>query len=200
MRSYVSAHKIHVQSVQFKTQPNNNYVLWYNNETTSWSTNDSRDAGVKIIWLLGRCARQVRKRYAGTNMVNLWAECVFIHERYFPSKSSAAVRETFSDAYRDREVPAKTSVPEHHLVTNFWGVESVCDKCSSSDKTAEITAVFYFTQCISCNNGIKLQECNITIGIVALCMKGFVYSAWDYVVSEPHYVTGSCQSVHVACS
>jgi hypothetical protein len=50
-------------------------------------------------------------------MVYSRAERVFILEHYFASKSFAAVRETFSNAYPDREVPNKTTV--HRLVTKF---------------------------------------------------------------------------------
>jgi hypothetical protein len=39
---------------------------------------------------------------------------VFIAERYFVSESSAAVREAFSNAYPDKEVPNKTTI--HKLV------------------------------------------------------------------------------------
>jgi hypothetical protein len=73
-------------------------------------------------------------------MVYSRAERVFILEHYFASKSFAAVREAFSNAYPDKEVPNKTIV--HRLVTKFGTQEVfVCDKCSSSDRTAEITAV-----------------------------------------------------------
>jgi hypothetical protein len=41
-------------------------------------------------------------------MVYLRAEHVFILEHYFASKLSAAVREAFSNAYPDKEVPNKT--------------------------------------------------------------------------------------------
>jgi hypothetical protein len=39
-----------------------------------------------------------------------------------------------------------------------------------------------FKQCISCNNGIRLQEFNIAIGFVVLCVKGFMCSSWDWVL------------------
>jgi hypothetical protein len=45
------------------------------------------------------------------------SERVFIFELYFTSKSFAAVRESFSSAYPDREVPNKTTV--QRLVTTF---------------------------------------------------------------------------------
>jgi hypothetical protein len=41
---------------------------------------------------------------------------MFSPEHYFASKSFAAVRETFSDAYPDKEVPIKKI---HPLVTKF---------------------------------------------------------------------------------
>jgi hypothetical protein len=42
---------------------------------------------------------------------------VFILEHYFASKSFAAVREDFSSAYPDKEVPNKTTI--HRMVTTF---------------------------------------------------------------------------------
>jgi hypothetical protein len=50
-------------------------------------------------------------------MVYSRAERVFIHEHHFASKSFAAVREAFSNAYLDKEVLNKTTV--HRLVTQF---------------------------------------------------------------------------------
>jgi hypothetical protein len=54
------------------------------------------------------------------------AERVFILEHYFTSKSFAAVREAFSNAYPDKEVPNKTTV--ERLVTKFRDTGSVCDR------------------------------------------------------------------------
>jgi hypothetical protein len=51
----------------------------------------------------------------------------------------AAVREAFSNTYPDKEVPNKTTI--HGLERKFRETGSVCDKCSSSDKAADITAV-----------------------------------------------------------
>jgi hypothetical protein len=45
-------------------------------------------------------------------MVHSWAEHMFIPEHYFASKSFAAVRETFSDAYPDKEVPINPLKPK----------------------------------------------------------------------------------------
>jgi hypothetical protein len=47
-------------------------------------------------------------------MVYSRAERVFILEHYFASKSFAAVREAFSNAYSDKEVSNKTTI--HRLV------------------------------------------------------------------------------------
>jgi hypothetical protein len=57
-------------------------------------------------------------------MVHSQAESVFILEHYFASKSFAAVREAFSNAYPDTEVPNKTTI--HRLVTNFLDTGSYC--------------------------------------------------------------------------
>jgi hypothetical protein len=47
------------------------------------STNLPRDTRVMVSWLLGRCSRQMRKSYAGANMVYSRAERVFILEHCF---------------------------------------------------------------------------------------------------------------------
>jgi hypothetical protein len=64
---------------------------------------------------------------------------VFIPENYFVSKSFAAVCESFWNAYPDQEVSNMVII--HRLVTTFWDIGSVCDKCSSRYKIAEVTAV-----------------------------------------------------------
>jgi hypothetical protein len=74
--------------------------------------------------LLGRCSRQLRKSCAGANMVHSQAERVSILEHYFASKSFAAVREAFSNAFPDKVVANMTTV--HRLVTEFWDTGSVC--------------------------------------------------------------------------
>jgi hypothetical protein len=58
-------------------------------------------------------------------MVYSRAERVFILEHYFASKSFATIREAFSKAYPDMEVPNKTI---HLRVTKFWDTGSVCDR------------------------------------------------------------------------
>jgi uncharacterized BrkB/YihY/UPF0761 family membrane protein len=52
-------------------------------------------------------------------------EHVFILEHYFASKSFAAVRETFNNAYSDKEVPNKTTV----LMSTFKLVRTVALGC-----------------------------------------------------------------------
>jgi hypothetical protein len=52
------------------------------------------------------------------------AERAFILEHYFASKSFAAVSGAFSNAYRNKEVPNKTTI--HRLVTIFRDTGSVC--------------------------------------------------------------------------
>jgi len=47
----------------------------------------------------------------------LIAEGVFILEHYFASKSFAAIREAFNNAYPDSEAPNKTTL--HRLVIKF---------------------------------------------------------------------------------
>jgi hypothetical protein len=80
-------------------------------------------------------------------MVYSRAERVFILEHYFASKSSAAVREAFSNAYPDKEVPNE---PVHRLVTKFRDTGSVCDrKCPTSD--SDISALIQITT-VLCRN------------------------------------------------
>jgi hypothetical protein len=76
-----------------------------------------RNTESRSAWLLGRCSRQLRQSCAGANMVYSRAERVFILEHYFSSTSFAAVREAFSNAYPDKEVPNKTTI--HRLVATF---------------------------------------------------------------------------------
>jgi hypothetical protein len=85
-------------------------------------------------------------------------ERVFILEHCFASKSFAAVREALSNMFPEKEVPNKAKV--HRPVTNF-GTQGVfvCYKCSSSNKTAKITAIPIFS---------------IAIGFIVLCVKGFM--------------------------
>jgi hypothetical protein len=49
---------------------------------------------------------------------------VFILEHCFTSMSFATVREGFSSAYTDKEVPNKTTV--HQLITKFRDMRKFC--------------------------------------------------------------------------
>jgi hypothetical protein len=51
---------------------------------------------------------------------------VFILEHYLARKSFAPDRESFSNAYPDREVPNKTTI--HRLVSKIRDAGSVCDR------------------------------------------------------------------------
>jgi hypothetical protein len=57
---------------------------------------------------------------------------VLVLEPYFALKSSAAVREALRETCPDKEAPNKTT--GHRQVT-IRNKGSVCDKCSSRDKT-----------------------------------------------------------------
>jgi hypothetical protein len=74
--------------VPFKLQSNNNYVL-----------RSSVTLELCSQYLLGRCSGQLRKRYAGANIVYFRAERVYILEHRFASKSFAAIREAFSNVF-----------------------------------------------------------------------------------------------------
>jgi hypothetical protein len=58
---------------------------------------------------------------------------VFVLEHCFASKSFAAVREAFSNAYTDKGVPNKTTV--HRLLAKVWGTGSVCDSTHVQRRT-----------------------------------------------------------------
>jgi hypothetical protein len=66
----------------------------------------------------------MRKRCAGVNMVYSRAERVLILEYYLTSKSFAAVREAFCNAYPDKEVPNKTTM--YRMLTKFLNTGSAC--------------------------------------------------------------------------
>lgn len=72
------------------------------------------------LCFLGCCCRQFHSSFAGASR--------YIHEQnvYSFSKSCYAVREMFSNAYYDREVPKKTTV--YLLVTQFRDSGRVYDK------------------------------------------------------------------------
>jgi hypothetical protein len=106
-----------------------------------------------------------------------------VHSRtYFASKSFVAVREAFSNAYPDKEVPNKTTV--HRLVTIFRDTGSVClwqvlieRQNSWNHGSADLK------QKISCNNGTRLQEFSIAISFVVLCVNRFVCSSYACVLN-----------------
>jgi hypothetical protein len=92
------------------------------------------DTQVKVTLV----ARPLLTPVAQKLQVRTW--CIHEQEHFFASKSFADVRKAFVNAYPDKEVPKKTTI--YRLVTKFRTEKVfVCDKCSSSDKTAEITAV-----------------------------------------------------------
>jgi hypothetical protein len=90
------------------------------------------------------------------------------------SKSFAAVRKAFNNAYPDKEVPNKTTV--HEPVTKFRDTGSVCLwEVLIDPRNSWNYGCTYFKQCISCNNGIRPQEFNIAVG---LCVKVFMCRSW----------------------
>jgi hypothetical protein len=179
VRTSVYCENIHdipfIQSIPFKTQPNNNHVLRY--VQVHHSPNLPRDTRVKVTLVARPLLTPVAKKCAGANPVYSRAERVFILEHYFASKSFAAVREAFSNAYPDKEVPNKTI---RRLVTKFRETGSVCLwQVLIQRQNGRNYGRTNFKQCISCNNGIRLQEFNIVIGFVVLCVKGFMCD-WLY--------------------
>jgi hypothetical protein len=115
------------------------------------------DTESRSPWLLGCCSCHLRKSCAGADMVHLRAECVFIFKHYFVSELFAAVREAFSFVYPDKAVPNKTTV--HWLVTKFRDTGSICLwKVLIKRQNSWNNIHTNFNQCISCSNGIWLQE------------------------------------------
>jgi hypothetical protein len=101
------------------------------------------------------------------------AERVFVLERYFALTSCAADREAFSSLYPDKEVPNKTTI--HRLVTKFRDTGGICLwQVLIEQQSSRNYGRADFKQCISCNNGIRLQEFNTAVGLIVLCVKEFV--------------------------
>jgi hypothetical protein len=110
-----------IHDVPFKMQPNNYHIQKLSQNQVHPLVTDSfnlpSDTRIKVNLvdrpLLTLLAQKLR-RY----------ERVFILEHYFAPKSSAALREAFSNAYPDKEVLNKTT--KHRLVTQFRDVGNVC--------------------------------------------------------------------------
>jgi hypothetical protein len=128
---------------------------------------------VKVTLVARPLLTPVAQSCAGVNMVYSRAEHVLIPEHYFASKSFAAVREAHNNAYRDKEVPNKTII--HRLVTTFRDTGSVCLwQVLIERQNSWNHGRTDFKQCISCNNGIRLQELHRATGSLLLCVKGFM--------------------------
>jgi hypothetical protein len=131
--------------------------------------------------LLGHCSCQLHKSCAGANMVYSRAEHVFIFEHYCTLKSFAAIHEAFSNTYLDNKVPNKTI---HHLVPKFQDRGSVCLwQVLTEWQNSWNYGCTNLKQCISCNNETQLQEFNIAIGFVVLCMKRFMCSSYGCILN-----------------
>jgi hypothetical protein len=67
--------------------------------------------------------------------------------------------------YPDKEVPNKTV---HQLVTEFCNTGSVCDKFSSSDKTAEITAIPISSSALAATMGYDCKNSILSLVLLFL--------------------------------
>jgi hypothetical protein len=122
------------------------------------------------------------KAMQDSNMVYSRVERVFILEHCFVSKSFAAVREAIDHAYPDKEVPNKTTI--HWLVTKFRDTRSVyLWQVLIERQNSWNYGRTDFKQCISCNNGIRLQEYNVAISLVVLSVNGFMCSCQGCVLN-----------------
>jgi hypothetical protein len=88
-----------------KRKPRNNYILRHANEVRSGSSSMSAVTLMLSPLLLGLCSRQCAKAVQVRTWIYSLAECIFILERYFTSKSFTALREAFSKENPDKEVP-----------------------------------------------------------------------------------------------
>jgi hypothetical protein len=75
-----------------------------------------------MVTLVARPLLTPVKSCTGENTVYSQAEHVFILKHYFSTKSYAAVREVFSNAYPDKEVPNETI---HQMVTKYQDTRSI---------------------------------------------------------------------------
>jgi hypothetical protein len=129
---------------------------------------DTRDKVILVPTLLLKTFAQKLCMYEKCSFTN--KTCVLSRT----SKQFVAVREAFSNAYPDKEVPNKTTI--HLPVTKFRDTGSVClwqliiERQNSWDYVR-----IDFKQCISCNNGIRPQEFNIAVGFVVLCLKAIMF-------------------------
>jgi hypothetical protein len=116
-------------------------------------------------WLLGRCSRHLREGCASANMVYSRAERMFILEHYFASKSFAAVREAFINAYSDRKVPYKITI--HRLVTKFRDTGSVCDRKHVRRRTVLTDETLRnFEETLKHNSFVLLYRCHQSLQIL----------------------------------
>jgi hypothetical protein len=83
-------------------------------------------------------------------------ESAFILEHYLTSKSFGAVSEAFSSAHHVRELSNKTAVPDFNKILGHG--QFCCDKCSSSYKTGEVTAVLISGSRSSAATGHKCKN------------------------------------------
>jgi hypothetical protein len=96
-------------------------------------------------------------------MVYSLAERVFILEYYFTSKSFAAVREAFSNAYPDKELPNKTTIQQ--LVT----IRDTGSVCVSLRRwwTFSASAVKLFCKFFLSNRNLKATRLSCYIDVTS---------------------------------
>jgi hypothetical protein len=136
-------------------------------------------------FLLDRCSCQLLKSCAGANMVCSRTERVFI----LAMKLFDTVREAFSNAYPGKEVPNKTTI--HWLVT-ILGYRKCLWQVLTERQNSWNYCRIDFKQCISCNNGIRLQKFIIAIVFVVFWVKLLICSSegcvlnWTFCTCKKH--------------
>jgi hypothetical protein len=155
-----------VQGTPFKTQLNNNQELRYQklnqkvHPRVIHSPKLPRGARIKIILAARPLLTPVAQKLCKSEQDVFTTEHGFILEHYFASKSFAAVREAFSNAYPDKEVPNKTTIQRLVTKSNKISGHNKCLFVTSAHRATKQlnNGRTHFKQCLSCNNGIRLDE------------------------------------------
>jgi hypothetical protein len=129
------------------------------------SLNLPSDTRVKVTLVARPLSRQLRKSCTGVNMVNSRTERVFFLKHCFASTSFDAVREAFSNAYPDKEVPNMTTI--HRLVSKFRDTGSVCDRKHVRRRTVLTGETLHNveeTQLLYCKSSLVSAQLGVAFG------------------------------------
>jgi hypothetical protein len=99
------------------------------------------------------------------------AQCehgVAIHKHYLASKSFAAFHESLRNVYPGKEAQNKATI--HRLTFRDTGSVRLRQVLTERQKSRDYGRTD-LKRCIACNNEIRLQELNCTIGFIILSVK-----------------------------